>query len=93
MKAHSKMRRAQLLIFTLFLIFAIITASPIENTRVKRQWGMGPYGGGMGMGMPYGGYGGGMPYGGYGGYGGGWGWRRPMVHRTVVVHHYHPWRS
>ncbi|KAK6765950.1 hypothetical protein RB195_025706 [Necator americanus] len=62
----------------------------LNNARVKRQWG-GPWGGyGMnGMGGMGGGYGMNYP-----GYGGGWGWRpRPYVQRTVVVHHYHPWRS
>ncbi|VDM80285.1 unnamed protein product [Strongylus vulgaris] len=61
----------------------------LESLRVKRQWGP-PWGGhGMGgMGMGYGGY---RPY----GYGyGGWRHRRPMMERTVVIHHYHnPWRS
>ncbi|ETN83489.1 hypothetical protein NECAME_01796 [Necator americanus] len=83
------MRHMQLLIL-IFAIFTIVAAVPLNNARVKRQWG-GPWGGyGMnGMGGMGGGYGMNYP-----GYGGGWGWRpRPYVQRTVVVHHYHPWRS
>ncbi|KHJ99976.1 hypothetical protein OESDEN_00039 [Oesophagostomum dentatum] len=73
-------------IVLLVAIMAVVAASPLENTRVKRQWG-----------MPWGGYGG-MPYGGFHHYGYGYGgyghrWRRPYVQKTVVVHHYGPWRS
>ncbi|CAJ0609486.1 unnamed protein product [Cylicocyclus nassatus] len=95
------------LIALLVVAIAIVTAVPLENKRVKRQWGS-PYMGYMGgYHAPYGGFGG---YGGYGGYGypgygsyGGYGYRpwrpwwrrRPYsVHKTVIIHHYNsPWRS
>ncbi|VDP07687.1 unnamed protein product [Heligmosomoides polygyrus] len=67
------------LLLLLLLVISSITARPsvlrnTESTRVKRQFGFGPY-----MGMGYGGWG--RPYWGYGGgwgrpgwgYGGGWG--------------------
>uniref|UniRef100_A0A1I7WQ97 Uncharacterized protein n=1 Tax=Heterorhabditis bacteriophora TaxID=37862 RepID=A0A1I7WQ97_HETBA len=84
------------LLSTLLCILLVTAYSMGDSeTRVKRQWG-GPWGGGYGGGWGGPGYGGG-----WGGPGfGGWGWHPPywhrpppMFHRTVIVHHYHPWRS
>ncbi|VDP51323.1 unnamed protein product [Heligmosomoides polygyrus] len=87
------MRQMQLLVFVMFTIFAVVTASPLENTRVERQWGgYGPGMGGGGFGRGFGGggpwsggpgpgMGAGGPWGGGPGPGmgggGPWGWRRP----------------